>query len=117
MALALQLGDLELEVRNHRLIIRRLGARSGGIGDCHITLCADNIESGVRGEKRRLQRVDIIRKGGSLSFHDPMESQNRSLEAPLNASSQKFIAEGVVQPAACGRQVRCGMRQSIPSRR
>ena len=110
MALALELGDLELEMRNHGLIIRRLGARSGGISDRRIAL-------GFGDSQSRLQCGDINRKGCALSFHERMESQNRSLEAPLNASSQKFMAMGLVQPAACGRQVRCGMRQSIPSRR
>ncbi len=57
---AVQLGDLELQMSDQRLVIGPLGADLGKLG--------------VRSGQRRLQRLDIFHSGGLLGVHRAMQS-------------------------------------------
>lgn len=100
VALTVELRDLQLQMRDQGLIVGCLGAGDGDLG--------------AGGQKHRLERFNIVRQGLVANVHRVMESQYRSLVAPLSAPRTKFFK---AQPAARGRQVACGLRQSIPSRR
>ena len=77
MLLALQLGDLELEMGNDRVAIGELRMRG-----CNFRALL---------QQQRLERVDIVRKVCFALIHGQRESQKKRLEAPLNASSQRFM--------------------------
>jgi hypothetical protein len=73
---------------------------------------------GPLGQQQRLQRLYIIGKR-SIDSH-------RDIDAAIAGSSNDYRSFRVAlshrqgrasQPATCGRHVRCGSRQSIPSRR
>jgi hypothetical protein len=91
-----QLGDGELELLNHQRAGLRLGFGRRPRG----TLC----------HQHRLQRSDIVGERIIGARHAAMESQSAALVIPSHAGL-------VIHPAACGRHVCCGARQSIPSRR
>jgi hypothetical protein len=88
--LALHLGDHQLQVLDQRLGARELGARL---------------------DQRCLQRPDIIGQRIRCRRHAAIESQSSSLVNRERASHHNFAD----QPAAVGRHVCCGRRQSIPS--
>ena len=94
-----QLGDGELQLLDHqRLRLRcRLGSRARR----------------PLGQQHRLQRRDIIRQRIIGAHHlDGITRRRSCVNLRLGGDSQCRD-----QPAACGRQVCCGMRQSMPSRR
>ena len=84
---------------------QRLGAR--GLRTCPRQL-------GVAGKKQTLQRFDIVGKRKRIiCAHATMESQ----EQDLVSLSSRADSQCRNQPAACGRHVCCGIRQSMPSSR
>ena len=93
-AVALQLGDQQLQVRHHRL-------GTGGTRFGHLACRAFR-------QQRGLQLLDILGQGIRCAAHSRSESQPTVV---MHAESSVFVD----YPARSGRQVRCGLRQSIPS--
>ncbi len=95
-AVAVELLDLQPEVRDQRQVAGLLRPGGGDIGE--------------RGQERCLERVDVIGQGGRIGVH----ARSGSRTGP---SWYRFEQPTACYPAACGRQVRCGFLQSIPSSR
>ena len=62
--LALELGDLQLEVSDQRLDGALAGMGVGQLGLCFVSLLE-------RGNQQRLERFNIVRKGRDDGFHGP----------------------------------------------
>jgi len=96
-----QLGDLVLELLDQQHLVADLGAIGLPLGQQH-----------------RLQRLDVVGKwfsGGrghsAISATIPDRRNGHAIDESPCRSTRRH------QPAACGRSVRCGSRQSIPSSR
>jgi hypothetical protein len=100
--LALQLGDLQLLVRDQRLVV---GGARPGIGQLRLDL------ERPRGGRlqRSLERGNIIRRGGDGVGHGEDGITPRRPWHRKNAPCRPRY------PATSGRQVRCGFLQSMPS--
>jgi hypothetical protein len=99
-AIPVELLDLQLEMGDQGLVIGPLSPDGGDLG--------------ARRDQRRLQRFDVVRQGFEGGAHALMESQNQRFVASLSVLRAIFFA---AYPALSGRQVCCGFRQSIASRR
>jgi hypothetical protein len=96
-----QLGDLVLELLDHQRLVANLRAIRLPFGQQH-----------------RLQRLDVVgerfsggRGHSAISRTIPGRRNSHSIvESPCRSTRRH-------QPATCGRSVRCGSRQSIPSSR
>ena len=93
----LHLGDHQLELCNHRL-----GARGTLLGVAPGRLL---------GQQRGPEGGDVVGGGSGSGGHARDLSTARAASGTRNASRSNFWR----QPAACGRHVCCGFRQSMPS--
>jgi hypothetical protein len=66
------------------------------------------------GQQQRLQRLDVVRQVMFASGTHPAISRGSAAECNLLLFYRVAVSH---QPATCGRQLRCGRRQSIPSSR
>lgn len=94
-AVMAELGDHQLQVRDHRL-----GARGA---------CFGLPPGRALGQQRRLQRFDVVRERFGAGIH----GGNRI--AVVRSRACRICTNGQDYPAVSGRQVRCGWRQSMPS--
>ena len=92
-----QLRDQQLQMRHHRL-----GARRSGFG---------LLPRRALGHQHRFQRIDVVGEG--------LGRRHKAIVARASiarlASAQPESNRRSDQPAACGRQLSTGLRQSIPS--
>jgi len=96
-----QPGNGELQLLDQQRAILRLALRRGG-------LRLRRKQRLALREDDRVGSCEIGRKRISRAAHQQTSAQMRAVE---NLQNQ----ENRTQPAACGRHVRCGIRQSIPS--
>ena len=69
--LSLELGDLQLQMRDLSLGFGGGGAGGGQLGRGIIPLLRRLARQGARGDQRRLQRVNVLRQGVGGSSHAP----------------------------------------------
>ena len=104
-ALAVQLGDLQLEVSNQGMVGRCLRPRVGqfrlGFGGAL-----------GHGNHQRLQRCDIVRQVRNGGLHGRNESASG---LRCNRKTQVRRRKSAPYPVLAGRHEYCGLRQSIPS--
>src|SRR5690606_11331675 len=103
--LMLELLDLQLEMGDQRLIIRPLRPDSCclGLGFCNFD---------PRSRQRRLEGFHVIWHGRNAGLHD---HDGIIAIAWREAKNAAIAEENVPYPARVGRQLCCGLRQSMPS--
>ena len=101
--LAPQLGDLQLEVCDHRFD----GALAGvGVGKLRLSL----VSLLERGNQQRLERFNVVRKGRTAASMKVNESSS-------TLCCKRKVVVPSDYPALAGRHEYCGLRQAIPSSR
>ena len=88
-------------MRDQGQILGRLGAR-------YCELCGHLLHLAALGQKRRLQRSNVVRQSGKIGVHDQDKIINLGRWLLQNRPAQHY-------PALAGRQLWRGFRQSIPS--
>ena len=106
-ALAVELGDLQLEVGDQGLVGRSLRP---GVGQLRFSFGGPP----GHGNHQRLQRFNVVRQVRNGSFH----GRNESVSGPrCNRKMRSLRGKSAPYPALAGRHEYCGLRQSIPSSR
>ena len=104
---AVKLDDLQLQMGDQGGIV---GAQSALFGQ----LSLGEISPDLGGRERRLERFEIVRCGLETDVHDHDGiTKIAACGAPKCRRGELFCA----YPALVGRQLICGLRQSIPSSR
>ena len=104
VAIALELLDLQLQMRDQGLVVG-----GPGLGNAH----PSPRRSGCPlGKQRRFQRLDIVWQRVEAVTHASDEITKAAIWRCFFVISRDFSA---AYPALCGRQVCCGFRQSIAS--
>ena len=119
--LPLKLGDPQLLMGDQRQILgphglgdRQLRIGGGPLSDRGVLLRDGVPRPRLGADKRHLQRLDIVGKGLKIGVHDQDGiTKIAACGAPKCGCGKLFCA----YPAAVGRQLICGLRQSIPSSR
>ena len=106
--LALQLRDLQPEVRDQRVPCALAGQRVGKPGFGLIGSANSGLRLFPSRKQERLERFDVVRQGRNGGDHGLSESPGATL-------CKAKVRERTAYPALCGRQLYCGLRQSIPS--
>ena len=97
--------DRVLELLDQQRAVLRLALGRRRLACAALSACA------LR-EDHRLRSREIVRQRISSASSPTMESQ---IARPVSAQRSALDSQCRDQPAACGRQVCCGIRQSIPS--
>jgi hypothetical protein len=110
-----QLGDLVLELLDQQRLVAHLGAMRLPLGQQHRLQRLDVVGERFSGWRGHIAISGTIpsRRNGDSTAESPCRTAPLHLPSPKRSSG--FAQAG--HPATCGRQLRCGRRQSIPSSR